>query len=118
MTDRFTRGMAAIGSAVSLASATVPGRFLSLFGIGEEDNGAGRLAWRLFAVRTGAVCALAAAGNETAQRAFLPIQVMDQAAWWWGYSRGEIPLRTAASAAAASGAIIALDLKRRAELAA
>jgi hypothetical protein len=106
--------MAAIGGAVSLAAALAPRRFLSVFGVADHDNGAGRLAWRLFAVRTATISVLAARGDETAQGMFLPVQLMDQAAWWWGYRRGEVPLRTAGLAAAASGAIIALDVTRRA----
>jgi hypothetical protein len=106
--------MAAIGGAVSIASAFAPRAFLELFGVAHEDNGAARLGWRLFAIRTAAISLLAARGDRTAQQLFLPVQVLDQAAWWWGYRRGELPLRTAGLAAAASGAIIALDLKRRA----
>lgn len=106
--------MAAIGGAVSVACALAPKQFLRVFGVAHEDNGTGRLAWRLFAVRTAGISLLAARGDRTAQELFLPVQIMDQAAWWWGYSRGEVPLRTASLAAAASGAIIALDLKRRA----
>jgi len=36
--------------------------------------------------------AVAAGGNGTARDTFLPAQVLDQATWWWGYSRREIPL--------------------------
>ena len=107
------RGMAAIGLAVSVGSAAAPKRFLQLFGVVHEDTGAGRLGWRLFAVRTAAISVLAARGDRTAQELFLPVQLADQAAWWWGYRRGELPLRTAALASLASGAIIALDLRRR-----
>jgi hypothetical protein len=105
--------MAAIGGAVSAASALAPAHFLRLFGVAHEDNGAGRLAWRLFAVRTAGISLLAARGDRSAQSMFLPVQIMDQVAWWWGYRRGELPLRTAALAGAASGAIIVLDLRRR-----
>ncbi len=113
MTDAYTRGMAAIGGAVAIASATAPRRFLGLFGVGADATGAAVLGWRLFAVRTAAISALAARGDATARDLFLPVQVLDQAAWWWGYRRGELPLRTALMAASASGAIIALDLARR-----
>jgi predicted anti-sigma-YlaC factor YlaD len=105
--------MAAIGGAVSVMSALAPKQFLAIFGVAEQDTGAGRLAWRLFAARTAAISLLAACNDETAKRIFLPVQFMDQAAWWWGYKRGELPLRTAGLAAAASGAIIALDIRRR-----
>ncbi len=105
--------MAAIGLSVSIASAIAPGLFFRTFGISEPPSGAAKLGWRLFAVRTATLSVLAASGNPTARDAFLPVQVLDQATWWWGWSRGEIPLRTAALAATASGAIIALDLNRR-----
>jgi len=108
-----TRGMAAIGLSVSVAAALLPGTFFRTFGIAEPPSGAAQLGWRLFAVRTATISVLAANGNRTARDAFLPVQLMDQATWWWGYSRREIPFRTAAFATVASGAIIALDLKRR-----
>ncbi len=108
-----TQAMAAIGGAVSIVSALAPKQFLGIFGVAEHDNGPGRLAWRLFAVRTATISLLAARGDGTAQRVFLPVQLMDQAAWWWGYRRGELPLRTAGLAAAVSGAIIGLDLRNR-----
>lgn len=114
MSDRYTRGMATIGGTVAVATAIAPRRFLALFGLGHQATGAALLGWRLFAVRTAAISALAARGNAVARDLFLPVQVLDQATWWWGYRRGELPLRTAAMAAAASGAIIALDLRRRA----
>ncbi len=113
MSDLYTKGMAAIGGAVAVGSATAPARFLALFGIADHATGGAVLGWRLFAVRTAVIAGLAARGDATARDVFLPVQLMDQAAWWWGYRRGELPLRTAAMAAAASGAIIALDVRRR-----
>lgn len=111
--DAETLGMAAIGLSVSVAAALLPGTFFRTFGIAEPPSGAAKLGWRLFAVRTATISVLAANGSRTARDSFLPVQLMDQATWWWGYSRREIPLRTAALATIASGAIIALDLKRR-----
>lgn len=108
-----TRGMAAIGLSVSLAATLAPGLLFRTFGLSDPPSGAARLGWRLFAVRTAAISVLAANGNTTARDLFLPVQALDQVSWWWGWSRGEIPLRTAAMAAAASGAIIGLDLRRR-----
>ena len=110
-----TRAMAAIGLGVSAASALAPVLFHRTFGLTEEPTGSSRLGWRLFAVRTATLSVLAAQGNRTARDAFLPVQVMDQAAWWWGRSRGELPLRTTLMASVASGAIIALDVHRRSE---
>lgn len=112
--DRHARGMAAIGITASVSSAVAPRLFFRLFGLSDRDaTGGARLGWRLFAVRTIAISALAVRGNRTATELFGPVQVVDQAAWWWGYRRGEIPLRTALMASAASGAIIAMDLDRR-----
>lgn len=111
--DVETRAMAAIGLSVSVAAALLPGTFFRTFGIADPPSGAAKLGWRLFAVRTATISVLAAGGSSTARDAFLPVQLMDQATWWWGYSQREIPLRTAALATVASGAIIALDLKRR-----
>lgn len=106
--------MAAIALAVAASATLAPRPFLRLFGLGpEEATGAALLGWRLFAVRTAGIGVLAARGNPTARDAFLPVQVLDQACWWWGHRRGELPLRTALLAATASGAIIGLDLYRR-----
>ncbi len=112
--DRYTRGMAVIGGTVSIASTVAPRTFFAVFGLPREQATAGAvLGWRLMAVRTAAVSALAASGNTTARDLVLPIQLADQTTWWWGHHRGELPLRTTLMAAAASGAIIALDVRRR-----
>lgn len=117
--DRHTRGMAAIGATVSVAATVAPRTFFAVFGLPPRDaTGGARLGWRLMAVRTAAISVLAAGGNTTARDLFLPVQLADQATWWWGHARGELPLRTTAMAATASGAIIALDLLRRREAAA
>lgn len=115
MGDPRTTAMATIGGAVAIATALAPRRFLGLFGLSDEEvTGAAILGWRLMAVRTASISLLAASGDAVARDLFMPVQVMDQAAWWWGYRRGQLPLRTAVLAATASGAIIALDLARRA----
>lgn len=112
--DPLTLGTAAIALTVAAGSAIAPKRFLRAFGFREQDTtGAAVLGWRLFAIRTATLGVLSAGGNTTARDLFLPVQIMDQAAWWWGYRRGELPFRTAAMAAAASGAIIGIDLVRR-----
>lgn len=113
MTDPHTRGMAAIGAGVSVAAAVAPRTFMRVFGVGDDATGGAVLGWRLFAARTALLSGLALRGDATARDAFLPIQIMDQAAWWWGYGRGHVPLRTAAMASVASGAIVAFDLRRR-----
>lgn len=115
MTDPGTRVMAAIGGTVAIASTLAPKLFLRLFGLGDEEaTGAALLGWRLMAVRTASISVLAARGDSTGRDLFLPVQLMDQAAWWWGYRQHQLPLRTAIMAATASGAIITLDLRRRA----
>jgi len=114
MADPHTNAMAAIGAGVSVASTVAPRLFFRAFGLPHEQATPGAiLGWRLMAARTATISALAAAGNTTARDVFLPIQILDQAAWWWAASRGELPRRTAVMAATASGAIIALDLARR-----
>jgi hypothetical protein len=77
-------------------------------------TGAAEFGWRLFAVRTAYLSALSARGGAAARAAFLPIQLLDQAVFWHAYASGSVPRRAALMAAAASGAIIALDLSRRA----
>ncbi|WP_146175354.1 hypothetical protein [Paraconexibacter algicola] len=113
--DGYTKGMAAIGGSVSVSSTLAPRLFFRVFGLPTEQATPGAvLGWRLMAARTAAISALAARGNATARDLFLPVQVLDKAAWWWAYSRGELPRRTTLMAAAASGAIIGLDVLRRA----
>jgi hypothetical protein len=113
--DAAVKGMAAIGGTVALGSALSPRTFLRLFGIRpDEVTGAGAFGWRLFAVRTAYLSALAARGDETARAAFLPIQLLDQAVFWHAFATRSIPRRAAVMGAAASGVIVALDLRRRA----
>lgn len=106
--------MAAIGATVSIASALAPRPFLRLFGVPPaEVTGAGVLGWRLFAARTAYISALAFGGNPTARDAFLPLQLIDQVVFWQAFQTRSIPRRGAVLAAAVSGVIIVLDLKRR-----
>lgn len=103
--------MAAIGGSVAVASALAPRPFLRLFGTPAADiTPAAVLGWRLFAVRTAALTGLAAAGSATARDVFLPVQVLDQLSWW---TTPGLPARTRLMATTASGAIVALDLRRR-----
>ena len=114
MNEPAARGMAGIGAAVAMASVASPRRFLRLFGIpGHEVSGAAALGWRLFAVRTAYISRLALGGNETARAAFLPIQVLDQAVFLHAFATRSVPRRASLMAAAASGAIIALEAARR-----
>jgi len=116
VTDNATRGMAAIGAGVAAGAGLAPREFLRLFGIApEEVTGAAAFGWRLFAVRTGYISLLAMRGDRAAKEAFLPVQVLDQLVFWHAFARRSVPPRAAIMAAAASAAIIVLDLKRRSE---
>lgn len=109
-----TRAMAAIGGGVSVAAAVSPRLMLRAFGIpAAEVTGAAAFGWRLFAVRTAYISALAARGDATAAAAFLPVQLGDQAVFWHAYARRSVPRRASVLAATTSAAIIALDLQRR-----
>lgn len=113
MTDAL-RGMTTIAAAVALGSAVSPRTFLRPFGVDPaEVTGAAALGWRMFAVRTGYLGVRAARGDASAQAAFLPVQVLDQAVFWHAFATRSVPRRAAVMAAGASGAIIALDLARR-----
>lgn len=117
MGERAARGMSSIGFAVALASAASPDNFLRVFGVpGRDVTGAAAFGWRLFAVRTAYLSALAWQGDPAARAAFLPIQILDQAIVWHAHATRSIPRRTAALAASASAAIIALDIARRRDL--
>jgi len=114
MEDRAAQGMAAIGATVAASSALAPVQFLRAFGIDRREvTGAAVFGWRLFAVRTAYLSALAMRGNETARAAFLPVQVLDQMVFWHAFATRTVPRRAALLAAGASGAMIALDAARR-----
>lgn len=114
MRDAHAKGMAAIGGTVAAGSALSPRLFLKIFGIDESEvTGAARFGWRLFAVRTAYISALAVRGDSTARAAFLPVQLLDQAVFWHAFADRSVPRRASVMAAAASGVIIALDLRRR-----
>ena len=85
-----------------------------MFGIApREVTGAAAFGWRLFAVRTGYLSALAWRGDETARAAFLPVQLLDQVVFWHVFAARSVPRRAALLAAGTSGAIVALDVRRR-----
>ena len=114
MTDPETQAMAAIGGTVAVASALSPRAFLRVFGVDpDEVTGAAAFGWRLFAVRTAYLSALAARGNSTAESAFLPVQLLDQLVFWHAFATRSVPRRAALLAAGTSGVIIGLDLLRR-----
>jgi hypothetical protein len=92
VTDLAGRGMAAIGCTVAAGSALSPQAFLRLFGIEPDQvTGAAALGWRLFAVRTGYISALAWRGDSWARAAFLPVHALDQVVFWHAFVRRSIP---------------------------
>ena len=112
--EQAARAMAVLAGAVALGAATSPRRFLRPFGIApQEVTGAAAFGWRLFAVRTAYLGAAAWRGDESARRAFLPVQALDQLVFWHAGATGAIPRRAARLAAGTSGALIALDAVRR-----
>lgn len=115
MADATTRAMAGIALGVAAGAAFAPRPFLRVFGIPpEEVTGAATFGWRLVAARNVYISALALRGNETARDAFLPIQLLDQVVFWHAIATRSVPRRAGLMAAGASGAIIALDVARRA----
>lgn len=109
------KGMAAVGTVASISATLAPRLMMRIVGIDPDQvSPAAVLGWRLFAIRTTAICGLALRGNETARDLFLPVQALDQISWWELYRRGEISLRPTLTLAAISGVIVALDLRRRA----
>lgn len=103
--------MESIAALVAVGAGMAPRRFLRLFGVpGREVTGAAAFGWRLFAVRTAYLTALAVRGDESARNASLPVQMLDQVVFWHAIANRSVPRRAAALAATASGAIIALDL--------
>ena len=106
--------MAAIGFTVAAGMGLLPRAFLRIFGIPARDvSGAAAFGWRLFAVRTAYISAKAWQGDDSAQRSFLPIQVLDQVVFWPAFFDRSVPRRASVMAAATSAAIIALDVVRR-----
>ena len=106
--------MAKIGATVAVGAGLAPHSFLRLFGIKPRDvTGAAAFGWRLFAVRTAYLSALALRGDQTARDAFLPVQVLDQTVFWHAFYNRSIPRRAAVMAASASAAIVVLDAMRR-----
>lgn len=113
--DRATLALAAMAGPVSVASLAAPGRLLRLFGVpADELTGATSLGWRLFGVRTGWVVVQSLRGDASATAAYLPLQVADQFVFWQAFATRSVPRRTSVLAAATSGVLVALDLRRRA----
>jgi hypothetical protein len=106
--------MATIAALVAVGAAVAPVPFMRIFGIGAEQlTPSALLAWRLVAARNTMIAARAAQGDEAARDLFLPVQILDQIAWWQLHRGGHLARRPTLMAAAASGLIIALDLRRR-----
>lgn len=112
--DPRTRAVAAVALAVAAGCTAAPTPFLRLFGIHPADvTGAAAFGWRLFAMRNVWISARALRGDPSAEAAFLPIQLLDQAVFWHAFATRSVPRRASVLAAAVSGVIVALDLARR-----
>lgn len=112
--DPTTKGMAAIALAVAAGTTLFPRAFVRLYGFDPDTMGpAGRFGWRLFATRNLYLSTQALRGDPRARDAFLPVQVLDQGVFWHGFATRAMPRSSAVLAAATSGVIIALDLRRR-----
>jgi hypothetical protein len=112
--DTAARAMALIGLSVAAGGALAPKPFLRAFGVDPaEVTGAAEFGWRLFAARTAYISVGALRDAPGARDAFLPVQALDQAIFWHAFGRRSVPRRAAVMAAAASGAIVALDVVRR-----
>lgn len=118
MRDRRTQTMAAIAATVGVAAALAPRATLRLFGVPARDvTGATAFSLRLFAGRNIYLAARALQGDQSAVRAFLPLQVLDQAVFWHAFATRAIPRPGAALAAGVSLIIIVVDRRRRLDLA-
>ncbi len=106
--------MAGLATAVAATSIGTPRFLLRILGFPpEQATPAAELGLRLFAGRNLAVSTLALRGDETAQAMFLPIQGLDQLAWWDLYRRGTLSLRTTLTCTAISGVIVGLGIADR-----
>ena len=96
--------MAALAGGVAVASAISPRAFLRAFGIApREVTGAAAFGWRLFAVRTGYISAMAWRRDLSARAAFLPVQALDQLVFWHAFFDRSVPRRAAVMAASVGG---------------
>ena len=112
--ETLRRGEAAIALTVAALFTASPRLALKPFGVPDDEvTGVAVLGWRLFAVRTATIGAAAWRGDPSARRAFLPVQVADQAVFAAALRRGEVAPRTAGLAMATSAVIIALDVVAR-----
>jgi hypothetical protein len=108
------RAQALVAVVVGGAATASPRALLRVFGIApREVTGAAALGWRLFGVRTAAIGAAAARGDERARAVFLPVQVADQAVFAYALRTRAVPRRAAVMAMATSGVVVALDLAAR-----
>lgn len=106
--------MAVIAATVGVSAALAPRATLRCFGVaGPDVTGATAFSLRLFAVRNVYLAAGALRGDPSAVRAFLPVQVLDQAVFWHAFATRAIPRPGAVLAAGVSLAIVGLDRRRR-----
>lgn len=97
-------GVAATG--LGWSALVVPAQLSSAFGLPRPDSG-GRLAWRLFGVRTAVIGAAIVAGVPDARRALVPVQAMDQLVFAAAALSGDMPRRTGVQAMTISALLIA-----------
>lgn len=106
--------MIALGGSVGIAAALAPTFLQRSFGIAADDvTGSNKVGWRLFATRNLYLTARAMKGDPTAIQAFGHLQSLDQVVFWHAFAKRSVPRRTAVLAAAASAAIVGLDIHRR-----
>lgn len=113
--DATSRAMLAIGGTVGVAALVSPTTLQRLFAVPAEDiRGPGQLGWRLFGARNVYLTWRALGGHPDGLAAYGPLQALDQAVFWDAFARRSVPRVTSSLAIAASGAIVALDVRRRA----
>ena len=106
------RAAGTAATAVGLAAALAPGRTTRLFGLAPPD-GAARIAWRMFGIRTAAVGAGIVTGSADARRLLLPVQALDQAVFVAAGLSGAVPRRSAVGLCATSWVLVLLGLAAR-----
>lgn len=94
--------------AIGATALVSPARLSSVYGLDPPNGGAG-LAWRMFGVRTALIGAAVLAGDPSARRAVLPVQLLDQAVFLHALLTGAVPRRSCLLAMGTSAVLIALS---------
>ena len=114
--EALGRATAGLTLVMGIGSALSPRLFLRGLGVNpREVTGAGAFGWRLLAMRNLVVGIRALRGEESSRDLLLPVQVADRRVFAHAYKTRSVPRGGALLAMAGSGAIIVLDLLRRAE---